>query len=216
MPIASKLIIATTLIAAHTIVAEAEPRKHALEKENGLATTERWGAGIRLTGLSGIGALPGVNFGIDAALHVRRDEMFVELSLSRWKPEESYRVAEAGAKSVDLKLDIWTLRGGWASMAMPLRAWALVEVGEMAGGDRGMSGVVSRMMTGDTPSERRWRAAGGGFGVAWPMSDQARLFGSMEIAVPFNREPLMLDRRGAYEPDPFVARTSVGLEVGWR
>jgi hypothetical protein len=72
------------------------------------------------------------------------------------------------------------------------------------------------MMMGDTPSQRQWRAAGGGFGVAWPMSDQARLFGSAEIAIPMNREGLMLDRRGEYVPDPFVARTCVGIEVGWR
>jgi hypothetical protein len=203
---ASKLLLASAVIASTT--ASADPRSE-------LTTTNRWGGGIRLTGLSGIGALPGVNYGIDVAGHVRRDEMFVELSLSRWKPEESYRVTEIPSAPVDLKLDLWTLRGGWASMQMPLRAWALLEVGEIAGA-RGMHGVVSRMMMGDTPSQRQWRAAGGGVGVAWPMSDQARLFGSMEVAVPMSREPVMLDRRGAYEPDPFVTRASVGFEVGWR
>ncbi len=212
MSLASKLTIASVLLAAHT--AHADYRRDRLVKPDPLATTERWGGGIRLTGMSGIGALPGVNFGVDVAGHVRRDEMFVELSLSRWKPEERYRVAET-PEYVDLKLDIWTVRAGWASMNMPLRAWVLAEVGELAG-TRGMQGVVSRMMMGDTPNERQWRAAGGGFGVAWPMSDQARLFGSLEVAVPLSREPLMLDRRGAYEADPFVMRTSLGLEVGWR
>ena len=52
-------------------------------------------------------------------------------------------------------------------------------------------------------------------GVAWPMSKQARLVGNMEVAVPVNREELMLDQ-GVYEPDPLVARYSMGLEVGWR
>nr|MBA2539612.1 hypothetical protein [Deltaproteobacteria bacterium] len=54
-----------------------------------LATDERWGGGIRLTGLSGIGALPGVNFGGEVAGLLRRDELFIELAIGRWKPEET-------------------------------------------------------------------------------------------------------------------------------
>ena len=208
-----KLALSSVLFA--TIASGSPIEDRPIKKEDGLATDERWGGGIRLTGLSGIGALPGVNFGGEVAVNLRRDELFAELALGRWKPEEPYRVTET-PEHVDLKLDIWTVRAGWASMKMPLRGWLLVEVGEIAGGSRGMPGVVSRMVMGDTPSERQWRAAGGGFGVAWPLSDQARLFGAMEIAIPLNREPLMLDRRGAFEPDPFVARTSLGIEVGWR
>ena len=37
------------------------------------ATTERWGGGVRVTGLSGIGALPGVNYGGELAGLVRHD-----------------------------------------------------------------------------------------------------------------------------------------------
>lgn len=184
-------------------------RKSSLETE-----TPRWGGGIRLTGLSGIGALPGVNFGGEVAGHLRRDEYFVELAIGRWKPEDTYLVADT-TERVELGLDVWTLRGGWSSMTMPLRGWVLVEVGEVAGG-HGMPGVVSRMVMGDTPQKNQWRAAGAGFGVAWPMSNHARLVGNMEIAVPIKRERLMLERGEAYEPDPLAARYSVGLEVGWR
>ena len=179
-----------------------------------LGTTERWGGGVRLTGLSGIGALPGVNYGAEVAVNVRRDEVFAELSLSRWKPENEYMVTDA-SDQVPLKLDVWALRVGWASMTMPLRGWGIVEVGELAGA-RGPQGVVSRMMMGDTPKQRQWRSVGGGFGVAWPMSDQARLCGSLEVTIPTNREALMLDHGGMYTPDPLVARYTVGLEVGWR
>ena len=179
-----------------------------------LATTERWGGGIRLTGLSGIGALPGVNYGAEVAGLVRHDEYFVELALSRWKPEHAYVVTET-PDHVELGLDAWTLRGGWASMTKPLRAWALAEVGEVAG-PSGMQGVVTRMVMGDTPQNRQWRAVGAGVGVAWPVSNQARLVGTMEIAVPLNRDHLMLDQYGTYAPDPLAARYSVGLEVGWR
>ena len=70
-------------------------------------------------------------------------------------------------------------------------------------------------MMGDTPQGRRWTAVGAGFGVAWPMSDNARLFGMIELAVPVGRENLMLDQ-GTYQPDAMAARSSLGLEVGWR
>ena len=44
----------------------------------------------------------------------------------------------------------------------------------------------------------------------------ARLFGSVELAIPVNRDDVTLDGYGTYEPDPLAARSSVGLEVGWR
>jgi hypothetical protein len=192
------------------------PVSHA-RKLGPLATTERWGGGIRLTGLSGIGALPGVNFGGEVAGLVRRDEMFVELGLGSWRPEDSYYVLTP-EQSVALKLDVWTLRAGWASMQMPLRAWLLGEVGEIAGtpGMTQMPGVVSRMVMGETPTERRWAALGAGVGVAWPLSQQARLVGNFELAVPVSHDRLSLDHGEAYEPDPMAARYAIGLEVGWR
>src|SRR6185503_10674817 len=158
-----------------------------------------------------IGALPGVNYGGELAGLVRRDEWFAELAIGKWKPEHTYVVTESPQR-VELGLDVWTLRGGWASMQMPLRAWGLVEVGELAS-SRSMPGVVTRMMTGETPQERRWRAVGGGLGVAWPMSQNARLFGMIEIAVPVGRQELMLDYAGPYQPDPLAARSSAGLEL---
>ena len=172
-----------------------------------------WGGGVRLTGLTGIGALPGRNFGGELAGLVRRDEVFVELGLSRWKPEKTYVVTEM-PEHVELGSNLWSFRAGWWSMKMPLRAWILGEVGELASA-RAMPGVVTRMMTGDTPRDRRWNALGGGFGVAWPMTPNVRMIGMLEFAVPINRADLALDI-GTYKPDPIAARSSVGLEVGWR
>ena len=191
----------------------ATPTVAARHQTNKNATTERWGGGVRLTGLSGIGALPGVNYGGELAGLVRHDELFAELALGRWKPKKTYVLAET-PEHVELGLDVWTLRGGWASMTSPLRGWALVEVGEMANA-RAMPGVVTRMMTGDTPMDRRWKAVGAGFGVAWPMSNNARLVGMIEIAVPVSRQNVALET-GAYQPDPLAARSSAGLEIGWR
>lgn len=223
MAIASRLIFASVLLAAGAALAQ--PPSYAPTEpvyrptvvkpaKNPLATTEHWGGGVRLTGLSGIGALPGVNYGAEVAGHLRHDEYFVELALGRWKPRDTYVVTEM-PEHVELGLDLWTVRAGWESMKMPLRGWLLGEVGELASARR-MAGVVARMMTGDTPDARQWRALGGGFGVAWPMTNQARLVGTVELAIPVNRERLALDRGEAYEPDPLAARYSIGLEVGWR
>ncbi len=215
MRTASSLILLGVLAATRAANAQPPGSIQTAERHDPLATTERWGGGVRLTGLSGIGALPDRNFGAEVAVHVRHDELFVELGLARWKPEESYVVTETPEERVDLKLDTWTLRAGWDSMKMPLRAYLLAEVGEVAGA-RGMQGVVSRMVMGETPQSRQWRAAGAGLGVAWPMSHQASLIGNFEIAVPMHRETLMLDHGAPFEPYPVVARFNVGIEVGWR
>jgi len=135
--------------------------------------------------------------------------------MSHWQPEDDYHVMSAGTP-VELGLDLWALRAGWSSMRMPLRAWLLAEVGEIAGAKE-MSGVLPRMVMGDTPSGRRWTAVGAGVGVAWPISNQVRLVGTMELAVPVVEEHLVLDRGvGDFKPDPLAARYAVGLEVGWR
>ena len=179
-----------------------------------LATTRVWGFGVRLTGLSGIGALPGVNYGGEVAAQVRHQELFGELAVGRWKPEHTYMVADS-QDHVELGLNVWTVRAGWSSMKTPLRGWVLSEAGELASA-RQMGGVVPRMMTGSTPTDRRWKAVGAGFGVAWGMTDTARLVGSIEIAIPVSRDDVTLDGYGTYQPDPLTARSCVGLEVGWR
>jgi hypothetical protein len=180
-----------------------------------LATTERWGGGLRLTGESGIGALPGRNFGAEVAVNVRHDELFTELAMSHWQPQNDYHVMSAGTP-VELGLDLWAVRAGWSSMRMPLRAWLLAEVGEVAGTSE-MPGVLPRMVMGNSPEGRQWKAVGAGVGVAWPMSNQIRLVGMMELAVPLVEEHLVLDGGvGAYKSDPLAARYAIGLEVGWR
>ena len=216
MQTVARLIVASTLLAAHAAGAQPYPKTSFEEEpQSGTATKQPWGGGVRLTGLSGIGSLPGVSFGAEVAVLVRRVEYFAELALGRWKPEDRHLVAQPQATTpLELAFNVWTLRGGWASMQMPLRGWLLVDVGEVAGA-RGMPGVIGRMVTGDTPPGRRWTAVGAGFGVAWPMSDQARLIGSVEFAIPVVRERLMLEQ-GEFEPDPISARYSLGLEVGWR
>jgi len=192
----------------------AAPAYVAPVRKNPNATTRRWGGGARLTGLSGVGALPGVNFGGELAANVRRDEIFVELAMGKWKPAKEYVVA-LEPQRVELALDVWTLRAGWTSMKMPLRGWLLYEVGELAS-PHSIPGVVPRMMMGEIAEERQWHAVGAGFGVAWPMSDNVRLVGMIELAVPINRGQVMDSTGSIYEPDPIAARSSAGIELGWR
>jgi hypothetical protein len=123
-------------------------------------------------------------------------------------------VVSEAPERVELGLDVWTLRGGWASQTMPLRAWLLVESGELAGQQKATD-MIARMV-GAVDSQRRWLAAGGGFGVAWPMADYARLVGTVELAIPIEREPMRMMTGAEFEPDPAAARANLGLEVGWR
>ena len=173
----------------------------------------QWGGGVRLTGLSGIGALPGVNIGAELAGFVRRDERFLELGLGHWEPQQTYLVSDTPSR-LELALDVWTLRGGWASRSMPLRAWLLVESGEFAGTHQ-VADTLARMV-GAVEKQRRWLAAGGGFGVAWPMADNARLVGTVELAIPIDRTPMMMMTGQPFESDAAAARCSLGLEFGWR
>ena len=204
------LLLGVPALAQPGLVIPDTPARSPVES---LGTDEPWGGGLRFTALSGIGALPGVNYGGEIAATIRNYEYFGELAFGWWKPETTYLVTEM-PRPVQLGLDVWTARAGWASMQMPLRAWALVEVGEIAGAPS-MPGVIARMMSGDTPQARRWEAVGAGFGVAWPMSDHVRLFGTIELAVPIERPSLMLDS-GPYRPDELAARSCAGLELGWR
>jgi hypothetical protein len=171
-----------------------------------------WGFGARVAGLSGIGQLPGRNYGGELAIVLRRDELFGELALGRWRPEKTYVVVDTPQRT-ELGLDLWTVRGGWAARTKPLRLWMLAEVGELANAD-GMLGVA-RMITMAMPSGRRWVAMGAGIGVAWPMAEHARLIGTFEVAVPVDRNTVMLER-SEFRPDPAAARCALGVEFGWR
>lgn len=222
-----KVVLASVVLASVSTVAaqpglqepepvEAPPPVRTVKKRvDPIATDRVFGGGVRLTGLSGVGALPGVNVGGEVAVFGRWEERFAELGLGKWRPEETIVVAD-GPERVELGLDVWTLRAGWSSMKMPLRAWLLVEAGELASPHRVMPAGVPRMVMGSVAPEQKWFAAGGGFGVAWPMSEHARLVGSVELAIPIDREQMMLATGRQFEPSSAAARCSLGLEIGLR
>lgn len=196
-----------------------ERRVAVVDRESPLATREiaapatepaeagKWGGGLRMLALSGIGAIPRVGIGGELAGYVRRHDHFAELAGARWAARPRYLVPGAPGR-VDVSLDTIALRVGWGPGDMPIRAWLGVEVGMMEGA--GMALEDPRVGTG------RWIAAGGGFGVGWPMSPRARLVGIFETVVPFERVRFVLAQGGEiYQPAVLSARFAIGLELGW-
>jgi len=167
----------------------------------------RWGGGLRLEGVSGIGALPRIGLGGELAAYVQRDTAYVELSATRWMP--SARFLHAGAPGrVDVRIDAAMLRVGYRSRRLPLRGWLSGEVGSV----RGEGVALDDMQAGDG----RWIALGGGFGVAWSMTRRARLVGVLETLVPLERARFLLSDGGlVFRPDAITVRTGLGIEVGW-
>jgi len=169
---------------------------------------KKWGGGMRLLGLSGVGALPRINIGVELAAYARRDTAFAELAAGIWVPQEA-RLDPGGPARVDVSLKVVTLRAGWATERLPIRAWLMGEAGELAGA--GIDVIDPRT------ASSAWFALGGGFGVAWPMAPHARLVGTFELAIPLKRTTFMLEN-GAdlYRPAAAAARCALGLEFGWR
>ena len=167
------------------------------------------GAALRVLGISGIGAQPGVSVGGELAGTVRMGSMIVELAGVRWL--SSSRVPHAGAPGrIDVDLRLAALRLGWGSAQLPLRAWISGELGTLSGGEAGSA--APRMGT------ARWLAAGGGFAVAWPMGPRARLVGTIEAVVPVQRARIVLDDGSGselYRSAWAAVRSGLGLEIGW-
>lgn len=168
----------------------------------------RWAGGAHLHGLSGAGALPGLNLGVEIAGYVRRLDRFVELGAGLWVPQSAHLQVGAPAR-VDVSLQVITVRAGWSPRELPLRAWLTGEVGRL----KGIGVAVDDPRGGSA----RWTALGGGFNVQWPMSPVARLVGAIELMIPIERTVFMLDDgRDLYRPSSAAARCSLGIEVGWK
>jgi hypothetical protein len=167
-----------------------------------------WGGGVRAIAVSGVGVLPGVGVAGELALYGRRHSYFAELAGTRWA-RSSKHLTDGAPGAVDVSLITAVLRAGWSPTNMHIRAWAVGEAGPMTG--EGISLNDPRIGTG------RWTAAGGGFGVAWPMWDYARLVGSFEVLAAFEQVKFVLaDGVEVYRPAVGVARFALGLEIGWK
>lgn len=181
--------------------------QHIADEEPARPRARRWGGGVQLLGLSGVGALPQINLGAELSGFVRRGQRFASLGVSRWVPQ-SARVAPGAPGGVEVKLDTLVVRAGWAPSAVPVRAWIVGEVGQIQG-----TGVY---LDTERTGGALWIALGAGVGVGWPMSPRARLVGTFEVAIPQERPRFMLAAGSdLYQPAPAAARCALGLEVGW-
>lgn len=167
-----------------------------------------WTLGARVSGVSGIGVLPKVGLAAEGAVTLRRNDLLVEVSGTRWFTSVAQMHDGAPAK-VYVGLDVAAARIGWRPAKLPVRAWSSIEAGHMGGNNIKL------------PSQQlesgRWLAAGGGFGIAWQMAPWCRLIGSTEAMLALDRVRFTLgDGIVVYAPSPMSVRTLLGLEVGWQ
>ena len=187
---------------------ELRAERPAAPRDAAPAPRPSWGGGLRLIGLSGIGALPGVSVGGELSGYVRARWLLAELAGMTWVRNVSFLRA-GGPARIDVGLALAAVRVGWGPEHLPLRAWLTAELGQLRGEGIGLE---------DPPvGTRRWLAVGAGFAVAWPMFEHARLVGTIELAAPLQRERFALsDGSELYRPGPVTVRSGFGLEVGWR
>lgn len=166
-----------------------------------------WGGGMRMLGLSGIGALPGISIGGELSGSVRHDELFVELGGAHWQRNPSFWHS-GWPPNVDLSMSSAVLRVGWAPELLPVRGWCGVEVGWLAG---------DMMSTRAEDRQQVWAGVSAGMAVTWAVMDHARLVGMVELAAPFVRSELV-SRSGdrQYRAELAAARYGLGLEFGWQ
>jgi hypothetical protein len=167
-----------------------------------------WGGGLRMMGLSGIGGVPRVGLGGELAGYLRRDRWFVELAETEWRHNSESPVPQA-AGYFEIGMRDTALRVGWAPPALPLRAWV--------GGELGMLQAYGVALGNNQANPGTWVSVTAGMSVVWAFASRARLVGSLELAVPIERNDVTMQNGGEiYRPDVVSARCGLGLELGWR
>ncbi|HEX3764945.1 MAG TPA: hypothetical protein VHW23_39890, partial [Kofleriaceae bacterium] len=171
------------------------------------AAASPMGADLRVTGVSAIGAQPGISVGGELAARLRVRSAMLELAVIRWRSTSQALHAEA-AGQIDVNLRAAALRLGWSPEAIPLRAWLSGELGTLRG-----EGIA---IAAPTVGALRWMAVGAGFAVAWAIVPRVRLVGMVELAAAMRRARFVLrDGSEVYRSGAVAARTGVGLEIGW-
>jgi hypothetical protein len=202
------VVIARIAADAGPMLGELRAERAAARPVAPAAAPAAWGAGLRMLGLSGIGAMPGVSVGGEVSGYVRARWLVAELVGMSWLRSAS--VVHLGAPArIDVSLALAALRLGWGPEHLPLRAWLGGELGALRGA--GVALEDPRIETG------RWIAVGTGFAVAWPIFTHARLVGTIELSVPLSRPRFVLqDGSEVYRPGPAAVRSGLGVEVGWQ
>jgi hypothetical protein len=168
----------------------------------------QWGGGMRGSWMSGIGGVPSIGIGGELAGYVRRDRWFGEVAVADWGQSTEQPHDDATA-AVTVGLLTTSVRVGWAPEPKAIRAWLGADVGRMSG--------ESAALAGASPNASAWVAVGPGFAVAWPIAPRVRLVGTLEAMAAVTHVRFVLqDGMQVYAPSALSARTTLGLEVGWR
>ena len=177
-----------------------------VHRELAATAAHPWTLDVRLSGVSGIGIVPEVGVGAEVAISARYDAWMGELAATKWLASGADGHA---ASHVDVGLAVTSARIGWRPEHQPLRAWLGAEVGSMDGTGTNLSS--------SQPSSGRWFAAGGGFGIGWPLTPWLRAVGSTELLLAIERVKFA-ESNGAvfYAPSPMSARATFGIEIGWQ
>lgn len=171
------------------------------------APAHTWGGGVRMLGLTGIGATPRVGFGGEVGAYVRHDQVFVEVAVAQLTSNRLLIPLAVGRVGGSLRET--SFRVGWAPERMPVRVWT--------GGELGMLDAKGEDLGNNELGSSTWASAIAGIDVSWAMLPRARLIGMFELAVPFVRHTVsLMDGGEAFRPDVLTARYGVGLELGWQ
>lgn len=161
------------------------------------------GADLRATGVSAIGAQPGVSVGGELAGMLRVRSAMLELAGMRWR-STSQVVRPGAAGQLDVNLRATALRLGWSPERIPLRGWLSGELGTLRG-----EGVA---IAASTAGSVRWMAIGAGFAVAWAIGPRVRLIGMIDLAVALRRARFVLrDGSEVYRSGSVTVRSGFGL-----
>lgn len=177
-----------------------------VHRELGETAAHPWTLGVRLSGVSGIGIVPEVGVGAEVAISARYHAWMGELAATKWLASGA---DGHEASHVDVGLGVTSARIGWRPEHHPLRAWLGAEVGSMDGTGTNLSSTQ--------PNSGRWFAAGGGFGIGWPLTPWLRAVGSTELLLAIERVKFA-ESNGTvlYAPSPISARATLGIEIGWQ
>jgi hypothetical protein len=150
--------------------------------------------------------MPNVGIAGELAASLSWREVFVEIGGMRWVTRKA-DLEGAESAGVDVTLDAIALRAGWQHRI--LRAWVGGELGRLRGTGVGLMAPHEGSGT--------WLAAGGGFGVAWPLAHHVRGVVGLDVEIVMDRVQFALDSGEViYRSSPVALRGGVGLELGWR
>jgi hypothetical protein len=166
-----------------------------------------WNGGVRVAGLFGTGASPGIGIAGDVGGWFAWRSYAVAVSASQWS--KGTVTLDGTMSGVDIDVRAFSLRTGWRPRTLPLRSWLIARWGQIRGEavglDDGRGGTA------------RWTAAGIGAGWAFALTSRVAVVPAAEAEMVLDRATFSLDSgTELYRTPPMALHGSVAIEVGWR